>query len=810
MAKSNQTIPSILVFGPQTRPSPNDLADLRHELRSNSRLSRVHAGALDLPIVWRKLVALDSDLSQVAADSHLQEFLEWLEGERETPYCARKCSITLTFLLNYLIQIKQYVRFLHSVDRGENRDTQSSMLERLRLGGVHGFCVGFLCATVVSLSGSEDGLADNAVRALRLAFAIGVYVERDTTNEPTTCISARWRHKQANAIENARIVLNSYPEAYIAGITDETSMTITIPNSHLAGLVPGLEGHGFSVREIPVDGRFHSPVYTSVVERLVSFFTQSPDLRFPSPDQLQVPIRSGTNGKPIQQGDLIRHSLENTLLKPVNWYKTLTLAMDDIPQKQKCIALAGLSNHFPLSLVSNPNTQLQLLRGLGSHAADIYDTTSSITGAELTPSSTKEGNDTEGSWVFASDEDVSGDDSSAHGLPSDFPPHSVAVVGMAGRFPGANSVDEFWDLLSTGTSAVQEAPGRIGLEHLAGDYSYKKWWGNFIDEPDTFDHKLFKKSPREALACDPQQRKLLEVVYEALESSGYFGTQTCQPSDSNDYGCYIGATQNNYANNVSTQAPSAYATIGTGRSFISGAVSHYFGFTGPALTVDTACSSSLVAIHTACQAILAGDCSSAIAGGTNIITSPHDYRDLQAAGFLSPTGQCKPFDAGADGYCRGEAVAVVVLKSLKSALQDHDRILGVIMGSAVNQNANEAHITVPHSGSQTNLYRKAMNMAKVAPGDVTFVEAHGTGTTVGDPIEVRSLRDAFGGASQRESMLYFSSLKGNMGHAESAAGVAGLIKVLLMLKHGQIPPTGQLPVVEPGYTGPGARLHGDP
>ncbi|KAK8051649.1 Beta-ketoacyl synthase [Apiospora rasikravindrae] len=296
------------------------------------------------------------------------------------------------------------------------------------------------------------------------------------------------------------------------------------------------------------------------------------------------------------------------------------------------------------------------------------------------------------------------------------------------------------------------------------------------------------KSPREALACDPQQRKLLEVVYDALESSGYFGAQTCHTSGSTDYGCYIGATQNNYVNNVSTQPPSAYATIGTGRSFISGAVSHYFGWTGPALTVDTACSSSLVAIHTACQAILAGDCTGAVAGGTNIITSPHDYRDLQAAGFLSPTGQCKPFDADADGYCRGEAVAVVVLKSLATAIKDHDRILGVIMGSAVNQNSNEAHITVPHSGSQTNLYHKVMTTSQVAPGDVTFVEAHGTGTTVGDPIEVRSLRDAFGGASRRDSTLYFSSLKGNMGHAESAAGVAGLIKVLLMLKHGQIPP----------------------
>ena len=577
-------------------------------------------------------------------------------------------------------------------------------------------------------------------------------------------------------------------QAYIAGITDETSMTITIPDAHLAGLVPGLEGHGFSVREIPVDGRFHSAVYTSATERLVEFFAKTPDLRLPGPEQLQVPVRSATDGKMICRGDLVRHALENTLLKQVNWYQTITLAMADVPHKHKCIALAGLSNHFPLSLVKNPDIQLQFIRATGETGTEIKDNLSSTTGPEPTPESTNGGNDTEGSWILASDEDLSGDESSSDALPPDFPAHSVAVVGMAGRFPGANSVDELWTLLSTGKSSVQRAPDRIGLDYLSGDYAQKKWWGNFIDDPDTFDHKLFKKSPREALACDPQQRKLLEVVYEALESSGYFGVQTCQASKSADYGCYIGATQNNYVNNVSTQPPSAYATIGTGRSFISGAVSHYFGFAGPALTVDTACSSSLVAIHTACQAILAGDCSAAVAGGANIITSPHDYRDLQAAGFLSPTGQCRPFDAGADGYCRGEAVAVVVLKSLAAAVQDRDRILGVVTGSAVNQNANEAHITVPHSGSQTNLYRKVMGMAQVAPGDVTFVEAHGTGTTVGDPIEVRSLRDAFGGAERRDSTLYFSSIKGNMGHAESAAGAAGLIKVLLMLKHGEIPP----------------------
>ncbi|KAK8127938.1 polyketide synthase [Apiospora sp. TS-2023a] len=792
MANSTQSIPSLLVFGPQTRPSPDDLEELREELVSNRLLWEIYFAALDLPEFWRKLVAFDPELAKVPAESHTHDLVEWLQtgfkDGRRTRDFALQCPITLTFLLNFLIQIKQYMLFLRSVDTEEAGDVQASMLKRLDRGGVHGFCVGFLCAITVSLSTSEEDVAENAARVLPLALAIGAYVDKDAANEPTTCISARWRYKQVNALDKALAVLKAYPEAYIAGITDETSMTITIPDAHLAGLVPGLEGHGFSVREIPVDGRFHSSVYTSAAERLVAFFAKTPDLRLPGPEQLQIPVRSSTDGKIICGDDLVRHALDNTLLKPVNWYQTVTLAMADVPQKQKCIALAGLSNHFPLSLVKSPDIQLQLLRDLGEKGTELDDNPSSIAGPEPTPGSPNGGNGTEGSWVFASDEELSGDESLTNDLPSDFPSHSVAVVGMAGRFPGANSVEELWSLLSSGKSSVQRAPDRIGLDCLSGDYSKKKWWGNFIDEPDTFDHKLFKKSPREAIACDPQQRKLLEVVYEALESSGYFGAQTCEPLASTDYGCYIGATQNNYVNNVSTQPPSAYATIGTGRSFISGAVGHYFGFTGPALTVDTACSSSLVAIHTACQAILAGDCSAAIAGGTNIITSPHDYRDLQAAGFLSPTGQCKPFDAGADGYCRSEAVAVVVLKSLTAAVQDHDRILGVVAGSAVNQNTNEAHITVPHAGSQTNLYRKVMSMAQVAPGDVTVVEAHGTGTTVGDPIEVSSLREAFGGASQRDSTLYFSSIKGNMGHAESAAGVAGLIKVLLMMKHGQIPP----------------------
>lgn len=212
-----------------------------------------------------------------------------------------------------------------------------------------------------------------------------------------------------------------------------------------------------------------------------------------------------------------------------------------------------------------------------------------------------------------------------------------------------------------------------------------------------------------------------------MESAGYFGPAPLS-EEPIDYGCYIGAVMNNYYDNVSCAPATAYATVGTSRCYISGAMSHYFGWTGPSLSIDTACSSSLVAINTACRAIWSGECSRAVAGGTNVITSPFDYQNLAAAGFLSPSGQCKPFDADADGYCRGEGVAVVVLKQLSDAIKDKDNILGVITGSAANQNRNFSHITQPHSGSQVELYQKVMKLSGVSPESVSYVEAHGTGS----------------------------------------------------------------------------------
>lgn len=364
-------------------------------------------------------------------------------------------------------------------------------------------------------------------------------------------------------------------------------------------------------------------------------------------------------------------------------------------------------------------------------------------------------------------------------VPQEYPEDAIAIVGMACRFPGADSIDEYWNLLTEGKSMLSEVPkGRFGGGYPARSNSNFRFWGNFIRDIECFDHKFFKKSSREALSMDPQQRILLEIAYEALESSGYF----VETPKVEDVGCYIGACAVDYDFNVASHSPSAYSATGTLRSFLSGKLSHHFGWSGPSLVLDTACSSSAVAIHTACTALRTGQCSQALAGGITLMTSPYLYENFSAAHFLSPTGGSKPFSADADGYGRGEGGGLVVLKRLSDALKDDEHVLGVIAGSAVNQNDNCVPITVPHTSSQGNLYERVTRQAGVTPSKVNFVEAHGTGTPVGDPIEIESIRRVFGGPD-RENSLIVSSAKGNIGHTEGASGVAALIKAILQMEH---------------------------
>lgn len=314
---------------------------------------------------------------------------------------------------------------------------------------------------------------------------------------------------------------------------------------------------------------------------------------------------------------------------------------------------------------------------------------------------------------------------------------------------------------------------------------------------DQFDHRFFKRSPRESASMDPAQRLLLQVAYQAVEQSGYFNRSGSGVGVDN-VGVFLGTTGNDYQANAASQAANAFTTTGNLQGFLAGKVSHHFGWTGPAMVVDTACSGSLVAIHQACGALISGECSAALAGGAHVMTQPAWFQNLAAGQFLSPTGQCKPFDAAADGYYRGEGVGAVFLKRMDRAVADGDSILGVIAATAVQQNVNCTPIFVPNAPSLTELFRTVTRKAGVRASQVSVVEAHGTGTAVGDPAEYGSIRDVLGAANRStEAPLILGSVKGLLGHLEGTSGVVALIKLLLMLHAGLVPPQASFSAMNP-------------
>ncbi|MCP4347732.1 MAG: type I polyketide synthase [Desulfobacterales bacterium] len=381
----------------------------------------------------------------------------------------------------------------------------------------------------------------------------------------------------------------------------------------------------------------------------------------------------------------------------------------------------------------------------------------------------------------------------------------IAVVGMGCRFPGgANDPGAFWELLRDGKDTVTEipktrwdidtfydpdpgVPGKMHIRH-----------GSFLDNVDQFDPQFFGMSPREAMSLDPQHRLLLEVGWESLENAGrspneLIGTRT---------GVFTGVGQNDYAQlqlySGDPRTISAYDGTGNGHCFASGRISHQLGLQGPNMAVDTACSSSLVCVHLACQSLRAGECDLALAGGVLLILTPATTIFLAKARALSADGRCKTFDASANGYVRGEGCGIVVLRRLSDALADHDSILGVIRGSAVNHDGPSSGITVPNGQSQQAVIRHALKFAGIEPSQVNYVEMHGTGTSLGDPIEVRALGAVLSEGRSEDRPLMIGSVKTNIGHLETAAGIAGLIKVLLSFKHGEIPPHLHLNTLNPG------------
>ncbi|MCP4661631.1 MAG: SDR family NAD(P)-dependent oxidoreductase, partial [bacterium] len=377
----------------------------------------------------------------------------------------------------------------------------------------------------------------------------------------------------------------------------------------------------------------------------------------------------------------------------------------------------------------------------------------------------------------------------------------IAIVGTACRFPGgADTPERFWELLAGGVDAVTEIPPeRWNHEHYyhetpgtPGKISTR--CGAFIDRPGHFDCGFFDISPREAAAMDPQHRLALTLAWEALEDAA----APWQRLRESRTGVFVGIGQSDYAFLQSRLDPALVDTyVGTGSSFCfaAGRISSVLGLQGPAKAIDTACSSSLVALHDACMSLRAGECEAALAGGVSLLLSPESFIFFSMSRTLSADGRCRAFDAGASGIGRGEGGAMLVLKRLSAAERDRDRIRAVIRGSAVNHDGPSSGLTVPNGEAQRQLIGEALRASALEAGRISYLEAHGTGTALGDPIELRAAVAALCHGRSREQPLVIGSVKTNIGHTEAAAGAAGLMKVMLAMDAGTIPP--HLHFVEP-------------
>ena len=368
----------------------------------------------------------------------------------------------------------------------------------------------------------------------------------------------------------------------------------------------------------------------------------------------------------------------------------------------------------------------------------------------------------------------------------------MAIVGVAGRYPMSEDLDAFWENLKTGRDCITEIPSErwdhsryFDPDRNALGKAYSKW-GGFVSDIDKFDPLLFNISPKEAELLDPQERLFLETVWQTIEDAGYdrqrlAGTRT---------GVYVGVMWGQYElYGVDSVAAGHIGVPSSSQASIANRVSFFFDLHGPSLAIDTMCSSSLTAIHLACEEIRRGNIDAAIAGGVNLSVHPHKYLTLSQGKFASTDGRCRSFGAGGDGYVPGEGVGAVLLKSLDDAIRDGDRILAVVRASAVNHGSKTNGYTVPSPNAQAEVILASLRQSGIEPDSIGYIEAHGTGTSLGDPIEISGLASAFQDYGARTTPCAIGSVKSNIGHLESAAGIAAVTKSLLQLRHGLLVPS---------------------
>ncbi|OTA97708.1 hypothetical protein M434DRAFT_65040 [Hypoxylon sp. CO27-5] len=748
MSASKETQPdrgtTVILFGPQVLSfNEESLEKLRTTLSKGISLDWILETADDLPQYWNVITQDFPKLSTLPGEKLIADLNNWLKNGR---YKTQGDFNLPNLVLTPLVVITQLAHYWRYLKLNHQRDVETL-----------GFCTGLLSAFAVSCSSTEHDLKRYGAAAIRLAMLIGAHADAQDASDDEHGRAISYTLAWASDEQSAEIrrIIDEYPEAYISVQYDEKRVTLTTSERTAPMMMQQFKEAGITTARVGLQGRFHCTRYNGDIDSLVQFCNSNPAFQLSNGTDLVLPSYLNDGGSEINSGNMHELALRAILIDQSRWYETFhAVQTSKLSSKNSLVVSFGPDRFIPPTLMHKLGDQL-------IHFAALNESTpqpsASIMDPEVHPEDTQGVND-----------------------------NDIAIVGMSIKVAGADDVDEFWEILKSGQSQHEEVPeSRVGFEtHWRDLDTGRKWYGNFIKDVDAFDHKFFKKSPREAASMDPQQRLMLQAAYQAVEQSGYFNT----PNVNTHVGCYLGVCAVDYEFHVECHQPNAFTATGNLRSFIAGKVSHYFGWTGPGMMVDTACSSSAVATHMGCKAILTGECNAALVGGVGTIGNPLWFQNLAGASFLSPTGQCKPFDELADGYCRGEGISCVFLKKMSTAIADGNQIFGCIPSTAVYQNQNCTPLFVPNSPSLSLLFRDVVRQARLQPQQISLVEAHGTGTPVGDPAEYESIRLALAGPNVRLKPLPIGSAKGFVGHTEAVSGVVSLIKVLITMQEGYLPP----------------------
>ncbi|KAJ6076887.1 hypothetical protein N7499_008868 [Penicillium canescens] len=677
------------------------------------------------------------------------------------------CHPAISSTLLAVVQFLQLFRYYEARARQpENHDEIS----------VVGLCTGSLVAAAYACCSSLDDLKALAVPTVSIAFQMGLQVatassmlhEQGATLESwSTAISKISEDEVLSALKiyDAGGLLSLRHRCFISAI-GLNGVTVSGSPPALRRFAENLTESDPSkrMRELPIYGAYHASHIHGVLD-FPSFLNRAgvnPEFlaSFPTRKTLLCPLTGRPVDAPNSLG-LFKSVVHHTLQAPLRF----DLVVDELVAQIQANGTASIALH-----VVGPTAAAE---GLAS-ALRSRTEAAVVTRDLITLDSRKDQFQSSGAYNNA----------------------PLAIVGVSGRFPGAESVEELWSVLEAGLDMHRVIPkDRFDAEkHVDpnGKAKNTSWtpYGCFIDRPGDFDPRFFNMSPKEALQTDPMQRLALVTAYEALEMSGYVPNRT-RSTALNRIGTFYGQTSDDYRDVNSSQDIGTYFITGGIRAFGPGRINYYFKFEGPSFNVDTACSSSLAAIQLGCTSLWSGDCDTAVAGGLSVLTSPDLFSGLSRGQFLSKTGSCKTFDNDADGYCRADGVGTVVIKRLCDAELDNDNVLAVILGAATNHSAQAISITHPHAETQSNLYREILQHSGVDPFDVGYVEMHGTGTQAGDGTEMRSVTDVFAPARPSRpanNPLYVGAIKANIGHGEASSGVASLIKSILMFKKGVIPP----------------------